>query len=57
MGGQRRLEARVEAGNVLNHMVPGGPSTGITSGTFGQITGINGNYPERQVRLGLRFTF
>jgi hypothetical protein len=57
MGGQRRIEARVEAGNVLNHLVPGGPSTGITSGTFGQITGINGNYPARQVRLGLRFTF
>ena len=57
MGGARRLEARVEAGNVLNHMVPGNPSNGITSGTFGQITGINGNYPARQVRLGLRFTF
>ena len=57
LGGQRRIEARVEAGNVLNHMVPGNPSTGITSGTFGQITGINGNYPARQVRLGLRFTF
>jgi hypothetical protein len=57
MGGQRRLEARINAGNVLNHMVPGGPSTSITSGTFGQITGINGNYPERAISLGLRFTF
>ncbi len=57
LGGQRRIETRIEAGNVLNHMVPGGPNTGITSGTFGQITGINGNYPERQIRLGLRFTF
>jgi hypothetical protein len=57
VGGQRRLEARVEAGNVLNHMVPGNPSAATTSGTFGQITGINGNYPARQVRLGLRFTF
>lgn len=57
MGAQRRLEARVEAGNVLNHMVPGNPQGSFTSGTFGQITGINGNYPSRQVRLGLRFTF
>jgi hypothetical protein len=57
LGGSRRLEARVEAGNVLNHMIPGNPSSSITSGTFGQITGINGNYPERQGRLGLRFTF
>jgi carboxypeptidase family protein/TonB-dependent receptor-like protein len=57
MGGQRRLEARINAGNVLNHMVPGGPQTLITSGTFGQITGINGNYPERAVSVGLRFSF
>ena len=42
---------------MLNHMVPANPSTGITSGTFGQITGINGNYPERQVQVGLRFSF
>jgi hypothetical protein len=57
LGGSRRLEARIEAGNVLNHAVYGNPNGSITSGTYGQITGINGNYPERQVRLGLRFTF
>ena len=57
MGGARRLEARVEGGNILNHMVPGNPSASFTSGTFGQITGINTNYPARQIRLGVRFTF
>jgi hypothetical protein len=59
LGGQRRLEARIEGGNILNHPVFGNPSTGITSGTFGQITGTGGggSYPERQVRVGLRFTF
>jgi hypothetical protein len=57
MGGQRRLEFRVEAGNILNHAVNGTPNGNVTSGTFGQITGINGNYPARQFRLGLRFTF
>lgn len=57
MGGQRRLEARVEAGNVLNHVVYGGPNSSLQAGTFGRITGINTNYPERQVRLGLRFSF
>ena len=46
----------VEAGNILNHAVYGNPNGNITSGTFGQITGINGNYPARQFRLGLRFT-
>jgi hypothetical protein len=57
MGGARKLEARIEAGNVLNHGVYGTPQGSITSGTFGRVTGINGNYPERQVRLGVRFTF
>jgi hypothetical protein len=57
LGGMRRLEARMEAGNILNHVVYGGPNGSLTSGTFGRVTGINGNYPERQVRLGLRFSF
>ncbi len=53
----RRIEVRLEAGNVLNHVTYGNPQGSITSATFGQITGINGNYPERQVRFGLRFQF
>jgi hypothetical protein len=57
VGGDRRLELRIEAGNVLNRPVYGTPNGSLTSGTFGRITGINGNYPERQVRLGLRFAF
>jgi len=57
VGGERRLEFRLEAGNILNHAVNGNPNGNLTSGTFGQITGINGNYPARQFRLGLRFTF
>ena len=57
IGGTRRLELRFEAGNILNHAVYGNPQGSITSGTYGQITGINGNYPERMARLGLRFTF
>jgi hypothetical protein len=57
LGGARRLEYRLQAGNILNHLVPGNPSTGITSSTFGQITGANGNYPERSISMGLRFTF
>jgi hypothetical protein len=57
MGGMRRLELRVEAGNVLNNVVFNNPEGGFTSATFGQITGRSGNYPERQVRLGVRFSF
>jgi hypothetical protein len=57
VGGERRLEARKESGNILNHPLYGNPSTSITSGTFGQITSSNGNYPERQIRFGVRFSF
>jgi hypothetical protein len=57
IGGTRRLEYRLQAGNVFNHLVPGNPSTGTTSATFGQITGANGNYPERMIQMGLRFSF
>ena len=35
----RRLEYRLQAANLLNHPVFGNPSTSVTSGTFGQITG------------------
>jgi hypothetical protein len=66
MGGSRRLELRVEAGNILNHPVFGNPDTGLQSGTFGQILGIpggggtinaNASYVERQIRVGVRFAF
>ena len=64
MGGTRRLEARIEASNLFNWVVLGNPQGLITSGTFGQITGIAGDaalanaaYRERQVRLGVRFSF
>jgi hypothetical protein len=66
VGGPRRLELRVEAGNILNHPVFGNPDGNVNSGTFGQIFGIpggggtinaNASYVERQIRLGARFTF
>ena len=64
MGGQKRLEARIEAGNIFNIAVFANPQNNVTSATFGQITGIAGGtaltnaaYVERQIRLGLRFSF
>jgi carboxypeptidase family protein/TonB-dependent receptor-like protein len=57
MGGQRRLEARMEAGNLLNHGVYNNPSGDFTSGSFGQITSVRPEYPERQIRFGVRVTF
>jgi hypothetical protein len=66
MGGTRRLELRVEGGNILNHPVFANPDGNFQSGTFGQILNIpggggtinaNASYVERQIRLGVRFTF
>jgi hypothetical protein len=62
LGGQRRIEARLQASNIFNHPVFGNPNGDFTSSGFGQITGIPNNngaafWPERQVGFGLRFTF
>ncbi len=57
VGGARKLEARWEVANLTNNEVFGNPQGNVTSGTFGQITGINGNYPERMMRLAIRFSF
>jgi hypothetical protein len=46
-----RLQFRAELYNLLNHPNLGGPSTGITSSTFGQITSKSGN---RTVTMALR---
>ena len=44
---------------IWDHFYPlyGNPNGSLTSGTFGQITSANGNYPERMIRLGLRLQF
>jgi hypothetical protein len=64
VGGQKRLEARITAGNIFNKPVFANPQNNVTSGTFGQITQIAGGgaltnsaYLERSVLLGLRFTY
>jgi hypothetical protein len=64
VGGTRRLEARIQANNLFNWVVYANPQNSITSGTFGQITGIAGDaaltnaaYRERSVSFGLRFSF
>ena len=63
-GGSRRIEARIQVNNLFNWVVFANPQNSITSGTFGQVTGIAGDaaltnaaYRERQIMLGLRFTF
>ena len=57
--GQRRLEVRMEAGNILNH-----PSTATRRAASRPARSARSpasraaaTYPERQIRLGLRFSF
>ncbi len=57
IGGSRRLEYRFQAGNLLNHPVYGNPTSSMTDGNFGRITSIANQYPERQIQMGLRFSF
>ena len=58
IGGARRIEFRVEAINVTNTPKFGNPTSDVTSGSFMRITGITrASYPERQIRLGVRFAF
>jgi hypothetical protein len=57
IGGARRLEYRLQAGNLLNHPVYANPNGDITSGNFGRITAVANQYPERMIQMGLRFSF
>jgi hypothetical protein len=62
IGGQRRLEFRVQANNVTNTPKFANPTNSVVSGSFMQITGPLGGvgaptYPERNVQIGFRFSF
>jgi hypothetical protein len=57
--GSRRFEFRAEGFNILNHARFGNPQGSVTSTTYGQIFGLEGNSltSARTFRLGLRFQF
>jgi hypothetical protein len=57
IGGKHRLEARIEATNVTDTAKFGNPTSSITSGDFMRIFSLNNAFTERQVRLGLRYSF
>jgi hypothetical protein len=52
-----RLEARVEAYNVFNHIVWAQPNTTFGSGTFGQVTTKRTDASGREIQIGARFVF
>ena len=57
IGGKHRLEARIEATNVTDTPKFANPTSNLTSGDFMRIFGLNSAFAERQVRLGLRYSF
>jgi hypothetical protein len=57
LAGKHRLEARIEATNVTDTPKFANPTSVTTSGDFMRIFGLNSAFTERQVRLGLRYSF
>lgn len=57
LGHTRRLEFRAEAFNLTNTPTFANPGNDITTTNFMRITTLQSGYSERQVRLGLRFSF
>jgi hypothetical protein len=55
--GRHRLEARIEANNLTDTPKFANPTSNITSGDFMRIFGLNSSFTERQVRIGLRYSF
>jgi len=53
---KKYFELRASASNVFNRVVIGGPTTTITSSTFGMITQAQSNSP-RNIQFGLKFYF
>ena len=52
-----KLKFVAEAYNVFNHPNFGLPNTGVTSGSFGVISGLVGGEPSRVMQFALRFDF
>jgi hypothetical protein len=62
IGGTKRLEFRLEGANITNTPKFANPGNDITTPNFMRITALFNNngvpaYPDRQFRLGLRFSF
>ena len=57
LGGKYKLEARIEAYNLLNHLNWDLPDTTISSANFGKVTRRRTDSNGREIQAGLRFVF
>ena len=51
------LSFRAEAFNALNNVVFAGPTTSVTSSTFGQMATLSQTNTPRNVQMSVRLTF
>lgn len=57
LGEKYQLTFRGEAFNALNNVVFSGPTTSVSSASFGQIASLSQSNTPRNVQVSLRLTF
>ena len=57
VAGRHKLELRVEGSNITDTPKFANPTSSITSGDFMRIFALYNAYAERQIRLGVRYSF
>jgi hypothetical protein len=55
--GNRQVQVRVEAFNLLNTVTPGIPNTTLTSSDFGRVSSLAGGTAPRILQLGIKYQF
>jgi hypothetical protein len=55
--GKYRIEARVEAYNLFNHVIWDNPDTNLSSANFGKVTRKRTDGAGREIQVGFRFVF
>jgi hypothetical protein len=57
LGGDRQIQLRLEAFNLLNTVTPGNPQTTLGSSDFGRVTALAGGTAPRVIQLGAKYQF
>jgi hypothetical protein len=57
LGGDRQIQLRLEAFNLLNTVTPGNPQTTLGSADFGRVNALAGGTAPRIMQLGVKYAF